>query len=134
MNLGDIDPEFGTQRAESLMREYAYIAVQLDSLCYELEFTRLISGPSVSSNETDASNATSSETELDLSDKPIGINMDLFEKSNLDSLEKANRTDDPEINEIMRQFENMSRTGLKPFASTFIIPLLKKVKYDPRFV
>jgi hypothetical protein len=36
------------------------------------------------------------------------------------------------MDKILRQFEKLSRTGQKPFASTFIIPLLKKVKYDPK--
>jgi hypothetical protein len=60
--------------------------------------------------------------------------LELLGKNNLDSLDKANRTEDPEINNILREFEKMSRSGLKPFASSFINPLLKKVKYDPRFV
>lgn len=29
LNLNDIDPEFGTTQAETLMRQYAYIAIQL---------------------------------------------------------------------------------------------------------
>lgn len=148
--MDDIDPKFGLERAEHLMREYAYIAVQLDSLCYELEFVQLLTDSS--SNDTDTSNATSRETnELEFNENagkltifqinpiiyelvlgPIGINLELLGKNNLDSLDKANRTEDPEINNILREFEKMSRSGLKPFASSFITPLLKKVKYDPR--
>jgi hypothetical protein len=139
LNLDDIDPVFGTTQAEQLMRNYAYVAVQLDSLCYELEFYTFDS--SSSSNDTeDISNTTYRKavesTELLFNDKaePIGINLELFEKPNLESLEKANRENDPEIDDILRKFENMSRSGQKPFASTFIVPLMKKVRYDPRLV
>jgi hypothetical protein len=56
--LDDIDPNFGVERAEQLMREYAYVAIQLDSLCYELEFYQ---PPATSVNGTVESNATEIE-------------------------------------------------------------------------
>ena len=36
------------------------------------------------------------------------------------------------LENILRRLEYMAQTGQKPYAATFLLPLMKKVKYDPR--
>lgn len=63
----------------------------------------------------------------------IGIDMSLFNENNNKSLEKA-LAGDFEINKILVRFQEMRKTGQKPFASTFLNPLMKRLKYDPRYL
>lgn len=52
---------------------------------------------------------------------------------NIQSFEKALRgSKDVDLDEILRRFEQMAKTRQKPFASSFILDLMKHVKYDPR--
>ncbi|KAI6193729.1 hypothetical protein M3Y96_01049800 [Aphelenchoides besseyi] len=129
VNMEDIHSN-KTEQADHMLRQYAYIAVVLESLCFELE----LQFPTIQENQMKKTNATAdNSTTFELSEESgsVGINLDLLGEKNLESLEKA-KTDDLEMDQILRQFEKMSRTGQKPFASTFILPLMKKLKYDPR--
>ncbi|KAH7714652.1 CRE-LGC-44 protein [Aphelenchoides avenae] len=63
----------------------------------------------------------------------IGIDMAALGAEHLDSLKKS-LENDTELDQIMRRFERMARTGEKPFSSTFLVPLMKKIKTPPALV
>uniref|UniRef100_A0A914EAZ8 Uncharacterized protein n=1 Tax=Acrobeloides nanus TaxID=290746 RepID=A0A914EAZ8_9BILA len=64
-------------------------------------------------------------------DGPIGIDLASLDKEDIIKIESTMKND-TELDNMIRRFEKMAKTGQKPFSSTFILPILKKVKYDPR--
>jgi hypothetical protein len=61
------------------------------------------------------------------------VNFSRFGTINFLSMDKADRGEnDTEVDEILRALRRMKHTGEKPFASTVLLPLMKKIKYDPR--
>ncbi|CAD5210397.1 unnamed protein product [Bursaphelenchus okinawaensis] len=125
ISLDDIDPEFGKEKATEIMRRYAYVAVQLEDVCTELEDNAVKS--ILEMNDTMSDDAL----ELVKHSGSIGIDLSLFNENNRLSMEKA-LTEDKEIDHILKSFETMGKTGQKPYASTFLNPLMKKLKYDAR--
>uniref|UniRef100_A0AC34QGC8 Uncharacterized protein n=1 Tax=Panagrolaimus sp. JU765 TaxID=591449 RepID=A0AC34QGC8_9BILA len=72
----------------------------------------------------------SSETEDEL-DGPIGIDLTKIDVERIIQLEKTLEKD-LDIENILRKLERMAQNGEKPYFSTFLLSLMKKVKYDPR--
>lgn len=73
------------------------------------------------------------EKPVDVEDKgPIGIDVASLSNQNILSFEKSLKND-PDLDEILRRFEKMAETREKPFASVYILELMKRVKYDPRY-
>uniref|UniRef100_A0AC34FVV3 Uncharacterized protein n=1 Tax=Panagrolaimus sp. ES5 TaxID=591445 RepID=A0AC34FVV3_9BILA len=61
----------------------------------------------------------------------IGIDLASIDSKKLARLEKL-QEQDTVLENILRRLEYMAQQGIKPFASTFLLPLMKRVKYDPR--
>uniref|UniRef100_A0A914QNB2 Neurotransmitter-gated ion-channel ligand-binding domain-containing protein n=1 Tax=Panagrolaimus davidi TaxID=227884 RepID=A0A914QNB2_9BILA len=61
----------------------------------------------------------------------IGIDLASIDSKKLARLEKL-QEQDIVLENILRRLEYMAQQGIKPFASTFLLPLMKRVKYDPR--
>jgi len=77
--------------------------------------------------------AATSEAALILEEPSSAVNFSRFGTINFLSMDKADRGEnDTEVDEILRSIRRMKYTGEKPFASTVLLPLMKKIKYDPR--
>lgn len=73
------------------------------------------------------------EKPVKIEDKgPIGIDVASLSNQNILSFEKSLKND-TDLDEILRRFEKMAETREKPFASVYILELMKRVKYDPRY-
>ncbi|KAK0396172.1 hypothetical protein QR680_001606 [Steinernema hermaphroditum] len=63
---------------------------------------------------------------------PIGIDLSIVK--NLDMKELAAKLkNDTELDDIFQRFLRMKIVGEKPFPSSFVLPILKRSNYDPRY-
>ncbi|KAI1712536.1 neurotransmitter-gated ion-channel ligand binding domain-containing protein [Ditylenchus destructor] len=64
---------------------------------------------------------------------PIGIDLASLDEKQIQSLEKAVRGEnDTELDDIFSKIRWLNFSKQKPFASTLILPVMKRTKYDPR--
>ncbi|KAI1705856.1 neurotransmitter-gated ion-channel ligand binding domain-containing protein [Ditylenchus destructor] len=156
----NVEPIFGLEIAEELLKKYAFVAINFVSSSTFLqlgsEVQLLPTDDKDDEKEQQIQQRLSEElgrkieldkpVEVDEDDKsvgvggeiwqnvgPIGIDLASFDEKQIKSLEKAVRGEnDTELDDIFSTIRWLNVSKQKPFASTLIIPIMKRTKYDPR--
>uniref|UniRef100_A0A7E4UTG2 Neur_chan_LBD domain-containing protein n=1 Tax=Panagrellus redivivus TaxID=6233 RepID=A0A7E4UTG2_PANRE len=153
-----VDRVFGRDNAEELLRIYSYVGINLESFCAQSympviddtdrQIVQVLSnlGDPVTLEEVPESVKVPIQpvleevptTEVPKENKttkgpkehaPMGIDLTNIDSEKLAQFEKISERDTA-LENMLRRFERMYQRGEKPFAATFLIPLMRKVKYD----